>query len=436
MAAVQIRDLFDPQALSASEASGLTVPVWVTAGLFYLVSTYPFQPVVFPWLGPWPQATYVVLCLAGIATMFCFGGAGFGGEYRKRSIIAIALLLGTMTVTLVRYKNPTVVRDMLLLAFIVVLFFRTRGTANLRIIRALTYICVAFLVPAMIVVSMFNAGLLDEPSWSVDRMGFAPGNPLLNRQTWADGEFFLPWSVAVVVRLPVIDQGFGLHFTRQPLVFIEPTDTWYYTAALFWFAVTDVKMAARGFCLVILGIALIVSFSVAGILGTVGAGLICGAMRVGGRKLVLLLIVGVGLLISSVPLDHLIALLGSNKADQFHYYKENVTVFSTLSLFGNPASDDQVKSYGALVVLYRYGVIGAAVMLVVVLGIAAAAFSLLSDRAVLGWRRIPLFVGSFVSLVVLIKYPGIIPVMPALCLAGTLSYRQTRLDPFTLSLVR
>jgi hypothetical protein len=300
----------------------------------------------------------------------------------------------------------------------------------------LIYICVGALLVAMIVVVLFNLEVIDNPSWLVERLGLDPANPVVIRQVWADGDYYMPCWLALVPRIGLEDQGFGLHFTRQPFIYIEPTDTWYYTAGLFWFAIADTSLPGRRFCLVILGIALAVSFSVAGVLATLAAVAICIGMTIGGRKLVFLL-VGAGLLLLAIiPLDTLLKFLGGNKSNEFHYYKENVTVFTDLTLFGHAPSTDEPKSYGVLAVLYRYGEIGAGMMFIVVLALAAATFEILRDRAVLGWRRFPLFMGCFVSLAVLTKFTEIVPVMPTICLTAALSVRQMRMDPFRLGLLR
>src|SRR5207248_8195108 len=89
----------------------------------------------------------------------------------------------------------------------------------------------------------------------------------------------------------VADQGFGLHLIRQSFLYMEPTETWYYLAGLFWIVLADEKMPGRGPCLVVLGIALALSFSVFGILATAGALMLVAAMWLGGRSLVLLLTV-------------------------------------------------------------------------------------------------------------------------------------------------
>jgi hypothetical protein len=433
---VELQDFYaDPRVTEVQPALPPFV-IWITAVLIYFVATYPFQPVIFLWLGPWPQISYGLLCLLGIAVLCAYPKQGFIVQYRRPTIFVVGLLASTMLVTLTLYQNPTVVRDLLLLTLVVLLMFKARGTATLRIIRALIYICVAALVPAMLIVALFNAHVIDWPSWNVDRLGLLPGNPLLNRQNYGDQDFFLPYWLSVVPQIPIADQGFGLHFTRQPLIYIEPTDTWYYTAGLLWLAVADTKMPARRFCIAVMTIALAVSFSVAGVLATIAATVLCAAMTLGGRKLVFLFIVAGLLVFASVPVERLIALVGSNKADEFHYYQDTVTVFNNLTLFGNPASDDQPQSYGALVVLYRYGIVGSGVFLVVVGALTLASFGLLRDRAILGWRRFPLFMSCFISLVVLSKYPGIVPSIPALCLAGALSFRHIEMDPFSLVLLR
>jgi hypothetical protein len=137
------------------------------------------------------------------------------------------------------------------------------------------------------------------------------------------------------------------------------------------------------------------------------------------------------LLIVNVPLDKLISLVGSNKKDQLQFYATNVDVFSSLTVFGNPPlANDQTQSYGALMVIYRYGVVGAAVFGTIYVALGAASFRLLLDKARLGWRRYPLFIGCFVPLVLQTKYPGIVPVVPAICVAVGLSTQLERTSPF------
>ena len=105
----------------------------------------------------------------------------------------------------------------------------------------------------------------------------------------------------------LIDQGFGIQFIRQPLMYIEPTDTWFYMVGLFSIAVADVGLAFRGACVALLGAALVLSFSVAGIIATLLALLICGAAFVGGRGLALVLVLGGGIALMVLPVDQLVA---------------------------------------------------------------------------------------------------------------------------------
>jgi hypothetical protein len=62
--------------------------------------------------------------------------------------------------------------------------------------------------------------------------------------------------------------------------------------------------------------------------------------------------------------------------------------------------------------------------------LGAASYQLLLDKARLGWRRYPLFIACFVPLVLLTKYPGIVPVVPTICLAVGLSMQLERTSPF------
>lgn len=432
----QIRNLFDHSALSAVAPQSSRVLALVTAVLLYVAVTYPFQPVVFLLLGASPQVVYALLCLAGVVASSAYRRPTFAMEHKLGAQLVVAVLTCSMLLTLVRYQNPTVIRELLVLAFIVMLVFRAHGAATLRIIRLLVYISVVALVPALVIVALFHAGLIDWPTWAVGRLGLAPGSPVINRQISGDANYYLPLWLALVPDMAATDQGFGLHFTRQPLIYMEPTDTWYFTGGLFWFAVADRNLAARGFCLTIMAIALAVSFSVAGVIATILGAVICLALTFGGRKAVYLIIAAGALLLVTVPLDHLVAIVGGNKAGEFEHYKANVEVLSHVTLFGNPATgDDQPLSYGALTVLYRYGVLGAAVLLAVVSAMAVVTFAVLQDQARLGWRRFPLFLGCFVSLAGATKFPSIVPAMPAILLAGTLSLRQGRTDPFTLGLL-
>jgi hypothetical protein len=187
---------------------------------------------------------------------------------------------------------------------------------------------------------------------------------------------------------------------------------------------------------VIMGIALALSFSVAGILATLGAIAFCMAIAVGGRGMAFLVVAAALTLFAVVPIDQILALVGSNKAEQFSFYRDNVTVLNSLTLFGNGVStDEQPRSYGLLVVLYRYGVIGAIALSAVMVAMAIAAFRLLREAHTLRWRRYPLFMACFVALVLLAKYPGIVPAMPAISLVASMSLRQTRMDPFSLILL-
>jgi hypothetical protein len=436
MAVVQMGNLLDGPSLTQQRAASAQYVTWIVAAILYIAVTYPYQAVVFPWLGSSPQIVYVVLCLVGMAMLSSFVTSGVVVEHRRTVIVAILVLTIPMLMTLAIYLNPTVIRDLLLVTLIVMVWFRTQGHANLQIMRALIYISVAALLLAILVVPMFYAHWIDWPTWSVDRLALDAANPVRTRQEYADADYYLPLWMALVPQVQVADQGFGVEFIRQPFVFTEPSGTWYYTASLFWLAVADSRLAWRKFCLVVLGIALVFSFSVAGILATIAAVLFCVAFAVGGRAVVLVIVAAAVALLAIVPIDQILALLGSNKSDQFSFYRDNVTVLTSLTWFGNSVSmDEQPRSYGLLVVLYRYGVVGAAALLLMIVLMTIASFRLLRDTYTLSWRRYPLFIGCFVALALLTKYPGIVPAVPAIVLAASISLRQTRTDPLSLTLL-
>ena len=189
-------------------------------------------------------------------------------------------------------------------------------------------------------------------------------------------------------------------------------------------------MPGRGPCLVVLGIALALSFSVFGILATAGALMLVAAMWLGGRSLVLLLTVATLAALPFIPLDKWVRVLGSNKAEQVAFYSQNVEVFSNLTLLGHGASQhEQPTSYGFLIILYSYGIVGFAVSLGVTAAALWATFRLLGEASTLGWRRFALFVACLVSIALLIKNTSIVPTMPAICLGAALGLRQARLHP-------
>jgi hypothetical protein len=424
-----------PLSAAPSQATD-TLVAWIGAAALYLVVSYPYHAILLSWLGPFPQAVYGVVSILAIALLFARARPTLALEYQKPAFAAACALAFTMLVTFAVHRNPTVIRELLLLGLLCALLFRARGEETLKLLRAMTLIHVAFLVPAMIVVALFYGGLIDWPTWRVERLGFGPANPLFIRSDYADFEYYLPLWTALIPHAAVDEQGFGVAFVRQPLVFIEPTDTWLYSTALFWYAIADPRMPLRKFCIGVLALALLVSFSVAGILATAGAIVLCVAVSIGGRAMVPLAILAGALLLMAVPLETLLNLIGANKGEQLVFYRENVTVLDNLTLLGNaPAADEEPTSYGFLIVPYRYGLVGAAVILGVIAAMAFASLRLLGDAATLGWRRFPLFIGCFVSLVMLAKYPGIVPAMETLSLAAALSLRQRVLDPFSRALL-
>ena len=127
-------------------------------------------------------------------------------------------------------------------------------------------------------------------------------------------------------------------------------------------------------------------------------------------------------------------MIGGNKAAEFQFYRDNIEFARDLTFFGHAvvAGEQNLphgQTYGLLMVMFRYGLIGMLTVLTVVVMMAAAAFQILADEARLGWRRYLLFVGCFVSLAMYTKYPGIVPSMPAVCLAVVFSLQAARSNP-------
>ncbi len=410
---------------------------WATAIVIYLVMSYPYHAIVLTGIDVFPQAIYAGLCLLGFALFFVHRHSPLPVEYSRITWLFVVGLLFVMSMTLLTTRNPTVVRELLLLGLALLLLLRVRGVDCLMVMRALVYVSVIVLLPAMIIVAMFYAGFIDGPTWRVERLGLGETNPLMIRGTIGSAEYYLPWFLAFVPHMASFDQGFGLVFVRQPLVYIEPTDTWLYSAGLLWFAVADRTMPLRILCIAVLGLALAVSYSVAGILATVGAALVCVGVYVGGRTLVLAIVGGIAMLFSVLPLDFLLSLIAENKANQLEFYTDNLKVLSNPTLFGSADfAERQDVNYGMLSVIDRYGLVGFGFAVLALIAFALMAFHLLNDKENLGWKRFPLFVGSAVSLAMTAKYPGIVPAMPIMSLAAALSFRQFQMSPFTAAAIR
>jgi hypothetical protein len=407
---------------------------WIGAAALYFVASYPYQGVLYSWCQDFAQVTFVILGVVA-AVAFLSAQRGQLSQYRWSLGIAICALALTMLATLAAYGNLSVVRELLLLV-VIATATRAMMLGDQRLVRAFIYLTVLALIPSYLATVMFYAHWLDWPSWGVEYLHLSDGNPLLLRHINGDADFYLPLWATVIWNVPAADQGFGLNFLRETFVYIEPTDVWYFVSAPFWIALADRRMPARTLCLVVLGAALALSFSMFGILVTSVAVMLAAAMALGGRLLLSLLVVTVLVVLRFIPLYNWVQLLGSNKADEIDFYVQNVTVLSDVTLLGHAASQqgDQQITYGFLTVIYRYGLVGFGVTLCVAIAILWAAFRLLGDAKVLGWRRYPLFIACFVSVAMLVKETTIVPTMAALSLAAGIGFRSRNLSPLMRSL--
>jgi len=425
----QIHSLYADAELIDRATGAVRYRVWVAAAALYFVASYPYQGVLYSWCYDFAQVTFVVLGVVGaVATLSVQRGQPL--QYRWSMGIAICALALTMLATLAAYGNLTVVRELLLLVLIAAAT-RAMMTGDPWLVRAFIYLTVVALIPSYLATAMFHVHWLDQSSWGVESLNLSDTNPLVLRQINGADDFYLPLWVAVVPVGPAIDQGFGLHFMRQTFVYIEPTDVWYFVSGPFWIALADSRMPARRLCLVVLGVALTLSFSVFGILATFLALMCAAAMVLGGRLLLSLVGVIVLAVLYFVPLYDWVQLIGGNKADEVDFYVQNVTVLSDVTLLGHAAASqgDRPISYGFLDVIYRYGIVGFSVTLCVAIAILWAAFRLLSDARALGWRRYPLFIACFVSVAMLVKGTTIVPTMAALSLAAGIGFRRRNLSP-------
>jgi hypothetical protein len=404
--------------------------VWVGAAALYFIASYPFQGVLYSWCRDSAQIAFVVGGLVGAMALLSVH-RGHVLQYRRSIKLAICALALTMLATLAAYANLTVVRELLLLV-VVAAAVGVMSTGDQDLVRALIYITVVALIPSFLATAMFYAHWVDWPSWNVEHLDLPNTNPLVARQIGGDFEYYLPLWVAVIPHASAVDQGFGLTFVRQSFVYAEPSDLWYFVSGPFWIALADTRMPARTLCLAVMGIALALSFSVFGMLAIVVAMMFVAVMAVGGRLLVWLLGAIILLTLPFIPLYEWVQLVGSNKADEFSFYAQNVTVLSDVTLLGHAASQgEQPLSYGFLTVIYRYGMVGFGVTVCVAIAILWAAFRLLGDTAALGWRRYPLFIACFASVALLAKGTAIVPSMAALTLATAIGFRQSRVNPLT-----
>lgn len=428
LAMAQVHSLYADGELIGRCGERVRHMAWIGAASLYFVASYPFQGVIYSWCGDSAQIAFVVLGgVSALATLSMQRRDVF--PYRRATWVVTGGLTLTMLTTLAIYGNLTVVRELLLLVAVAAAV-RAASAGETELLRAFVYVTVVAFIPAFLGTAMFYAHWIDWPSWSVEHLGLPDTNPLRIRQQSGDFDYYLPLWISVVPNAPARDQGFGLSFVRQSFLYTEPSALWYFVAGPFWIALADTRMPARRLCLAVLGIALLLSFSVFGILVTAAALTFAAAMALGGRLLVSFLAIGIVVALPFVPVNDWVQLLGSNKADELAFYTQNVTVFSDLTLLGHAASHkEQPLSYGFLAVLYRYGIVGFAANLCASAAILWASFRLLRDAATLGWRRFPLFVACFLSVALLVKGTAIVPTMAALSLAAALGVRQRRLDP-------
>ena len=335
----------------------------VIAFILFLLITYPSSPVLFLLFGVYNVELYMLYSTIFFVLVLLKKPGEEGGNAVYKKILISYVIVYSLSLFLL--KNVTAARDLITVAVILVMIIRLPQGVFINIFRKYILLSTAILFVSIITTIIFHFIGFEE--WEVSKLTFiSRNNPAYVRSEWADYRYFMPLYMSLItVSDSVAEIAFGITFERMPIMYDEPTSLWVVTLGSFFYALGDKSLQYRLFVLSILTAGLLLSFSVYGVLVLFCMLFYYLYMRVElFRRYNYVMLAGllfIMLLLNLNPyfLDSILTAIGGNKYHQYLYFSEVINLKDAITFLGVSAgTETEHRSYGALSVFVRYGILG------------------------------------------------------------------------------
>ncbi len=391
------------------------------AFILVLVLTYPYAPILFEFFIINHRYSYSIYIIISILFIILYKKK-LGVDRINGNVIEIALygyLTLGLSLSFFITRNATALRDLLLLLFIIFLIKVMPRKDYIVVLRSYIFIISILLLLSWIVILLFWFGLIDRLNWQIDNIYISKDNPFITRALRMDFDWSLLFNYVVFAFNPAVN------FQRMTLIFLEPSDLATFTFPLIFMVILDKEIPRRKMLIGILLTSFLFAYSGWGLV-VIFSSFILGIFSVVFFKSPYKLFFFICLLFSLIISDYatpfikfLLALLPNNKLTEFENKVEIGFInYSYLfdNYFGlvNIEELNQISSYGAEVVLYRYGIFG-----FFAYGIFFLYLIYLSARTATNWRnkftvKFYGFIAIFGTTLMSLKTPSLLLVMPLL----------------------
>jgi hypothetical protein len=315
--------------------------------------------------------------------------------------------------------NPTAIRDGLLLLLVIFLVKFMSRKNYIKVIRSYVYIISLLLLISWVIILLYWIGVIDRLNWQINNIFISENNPFILRELRLDFEWSLLLNYAVLAFNPAVN------YQRMSLIFLEPSNLAEITFPLIFLVILDKKIPYRKTLIGILIASFVSSYSGWGIV-VLSSSLILGLIAVNFFRSTLKFFIFISLIFFIMISDYitplikfLLTLLPNDKLAEFEN-KMGAGFFNISDLLGNYFglididALNQVSSYGAEIVIYRYGFFGFFAYVVSVVSFVILSASAATNKASNFSVKLYSFIAIFGTTLIAFKNPSLLLVMPLL----------------------
>ena len=398
--------------------------------LLLFIVTYPANVVLYLFTFNIGSEVYSAISIILIINLIIFDFSV--SKYRTNKPICNWVVVFCILCLLGYFVNgsKTAARDSLTMLAIW-FFIKLPPRLIVEVVRKYIVYHAIFLLISGLAISTWIFGFIDLDQWHVSRLSFINNNnSAVVRDNYGDFVYHMPFYLTLIpidISNNLTSWFFGMRFSRLPFMYAEPSYTWMYTVGLFCFSIGDQNMPYRKWLLLMMFLALLLSFSVQGILSLIIAGFIglCfssfSLVKRNPRTFIIFLFTVI--LVGQIFGLNLAVLriIGESKVE-YALFLENTlsleTLTANLSLLGGDESLLTNAHVGSLSILVRYGLLGSGILVLFWIWLIDRSIFLLSFKQV-SFRMCFLPLSVLVSCFIAFRIPQINQMIPIILLSAT-----------------
>ena len=383
---------------------------WLLGLTLLIITTYPGSPFFYQFLVGNAAYAYLACLILFLVLSVAFKNSkiAFPRSISVTPFLVLQLLAGmSLSLTLITTRSTTAVRDLATFVAIWIFLFLVRNRA-LREVLTSQYLLVAslvcFSITAYLLYFAFPEMRID---WLVTELSIDHENPIIKRQDYGDFEYSLLFYHSTLL----YDQNSGNILAGS--FFAEPTWVFVFCLGPLFYCIFNESFKGRYFAVTVLATYMLFTFTVFAVLVIVVAVILAlagfylkpsvHAVAVSSFLCVLLIFSQGGSLFLNI-----VELLPESKGSQLDYYfgPEQVAALASGSSIFGLADVPEGPSWGAAILIFRYGYFGFFIYLSLIVFYILESFRLLVTANTTPSRRIFAFMALFCSTMMSLKTPN------------------------------